>query len=141
MPRTRPAFGRGYTPVILWMVALFALSSLPGDTDTDLAPLSPITWVPPALQNLLHLPAYALLGWLWYHALASHRWTPTLTLLAAFVLASLYGAFDELHQVFVPGRFASLTDLAANVIGSALGAGFALYRNDARTTTGDDTFR
>jgi len=139
MPRTGPAFGRRYALVTLWMVVLFALSSLPGDT--DLAPLSPIAWVPPALQNLLHLPAYALLGWFWYRALAGHRWTPTLTLLAAFVLASLYGAFDELHQVFVPGRFASLTDLAANVIGSALGAGFALYRDNARTTAEDDISR
>jgi len=139
MHRTTRTIAWSYALVALWMTALFALSSLPGAVDD--APPSPIAWVPPALQNLLHLPAYALLGWLWFRALASHRWTPRLILLASFVLASLYGAFDELHQMTVPGRFASLTDLAANVAGSAIGAGFAMYRHGTGATATDDNFR
>ena len=141
MRGTGRPLARSYAPLILWMMVLYALSSLPGAVDIDDAPPSPIAWVPPALQNLLHLPAYALLGWLWFRALASHRWTPRLILLASFVLASLYGVFDELHQMTVPGRFASLTDLAANVAGSAIGAGFAMCRHGARATATDDNFR
>jgi VanZ family protein len=29
--------------------------------------------------------------------------------------------FDEWHQSFVPGRFASLTDVVLNVLGAVLG--------------------
>jgi VanZ family protein len=32
-----------------------------------------------------------------------------------------YGLFDEWHQSFVPGRFASLGDVGLNVAGVALG--------------------
>ncbi len=141
MRRATRSVAWSYVLVFLWMIALYALSSLPGDIDIDVAPPSPIAWVPPVLQNLLHLPAYALLGWLWFRALANHRWSPSLILFAAFILASLYGAFDELHQMYVPGRFATLTDLAANVIGSAMGAGFAMYRHNTRAKIGDENIR
>jgi VanZ family protein len=36
-------------------------------------------------------------------------------------MASLYGVFDEWHQSFVPGRYASLTDVALDVAGAVLG--------------------
>ncbi len=120
---------RRFAPVFAWMMLLYALSSLPGDVDSTAAPPSAIAWVPPALQNALHLPAYGLLGWLWFRALNGHGWTPLTALLTAFLLSSIFGAFDELHQMRVPGRYASLTDLAANIIGSAAGAALAWRRN------------
>jgi VanZ family protein len=41
----------------------------------------------------------------------------------ALVIASAYGATDEWHQSFVPGRSADIHDWFADTIGAALGAG------------------
>ena len=41
----------------------------------------------------------------------------------AFTLASGYGALDEWHQAFVPGRYPTMTDAALNAFGAGLVAG------------------
>lgn len=45
-----------------------------------------------------------------------------ISILVVVVLASLYGAMDEVHQSFVPGRDADVFDLLADSIGAAAGA-------------------
>lgn len=71
-----------------------------------------------------HVSAYGLWGLLFAAALRSSlpgiRFFPLvlITLLAGV----LYGASDEIHQRFVPQREADLADLAADGIGTLLGA-------------------
>jgi VanZ family protein len=43
-------------------------------------------------------------------------------ILPVILAASLYGVSDELHQFFVPGRVASVYDVATDVAGSAVGS-------------------
>jgi VanZ family protein len=55
----------------------------------------------------------------------------------AVAIAVAYGAFDELHQAYVPGRFSDGYDLLADTFGAMIGAVVAhvvLYRRrrDAR---------
>ena len=45
----------------------------------------------------------------------------------ACLVASLYGATDEFHQAFIPGREASFQDLSMDVVGSAVSA-FLVFR-------------
>lgn len=74
-------------------------------------------------DKLLHVAAYMLLGWLVLRAthggISELRLGPTV---AAFLLTLAYGASDELHQLSVPGRVASVADGIAD----ALGAGLAI---------------
>jgi VanZ family protein len=71
-----------------------------------------------------HLLAYAALGASLLRALASGRSAGMTVrrMVAAAVLATLYGVSDELHQSFVPGRHPELMDLVADGIGGATGA-------------------
>lgn len=84
-------------------------------------------WLPYA-DKVGHMGLYGVMGAL----LARGRWrsgsraAPSILVL----LGVLYGASDELHQAFVPGRDPSLGDLAADAIGTAIGYGgfFLLMR-------------
>jgi hypothetical protein len=103
----------GYTGGIYW------LSSLPGDaTQGGLSGI--IAWTPPALQNLLHVPLFGLLAWLWHRTLVAWNMHHRPAFCAAFMLAVGFGIFDEWHQLHVPGRYASFTDIALNCTGAAL---------------------
>lgn len=105
----------GYMGCIYW------LSSLPGDIDPAQAGLSYIiAWTPPALQNLLHVPLFGLLTWLLHRTLDAWNMRHGLALTAALMLAAGYGVFDEWHQLHVPGRYASFTDIALNSAGVIL---------------------
>jgi VanZ family protein len=68
----------------------------------------------------LHVPLFGLLAWLWYSTLDtwSVRHGPALGI--AFLMAAGFGAFDEWHQLHVPGRYASFTDIALNCAGAML---------------------
>jgi VanZ family protein len=109
------------------MAGLFALSSIPGTPGPDSGHLAQtLAWTPPALQNLLHLPAYGLLAWLWGRSLSHTRLPPNRLLGLALALTLAYALFDEWHQSLVPGRFPSATDVAANALGAVLA--LALFR-------------
>ena len=44
----------------------------------------------------------------------------------SLLLASALGCLDEVHQMFVPGRFAGLDDVAADALGALVGAVLAV---------------
>lgn len=71
----------------------------------------------------LHALEYAPLGLLtlrWF--LRGWAWETRRALPAGWTAAVLYGALDEVHQHFVPGRQADPADLLADALGAALGA-------------------
>lgn len=107
-----------WLPVALDAALIFYLSSIP------LLPSPP----GPFTDKHFHFASYSLLAALLVRALASGRLANVTwrVALGAFVLATLYGASDEIHQMFVVGRTAALDDLAADAIGAAAAAGLLL---------------
>jgi VanZ family protein len=72
-----------------------------------------------------HAAAYAVLGVLAVRAVGGGlpcRVTLSVAL-AALAIASGYGAFDEGHQWFVPGRSADVADWCADTAGAVIGLG------------------
>ena len=109
-----------YAPPLLLMAVIFILSSIPGKLDDDHA-LRFLTEFNPQLQNLLHIPMFGLLQWLWLRAFAQVGKSGGGRVLACIGITTAYGLFDEFHQLFVPGRYASLTDILLNLVGVAMG--------------------
>lgn len=122
-------------PVLIMMV-LFWLSSLPGTPSID-EPAAYVIfyWVSPSLQNALHVPAYAALGWAWWWALRGWLPKPTSPIVFALILSVAYGVFDEWHQSFVPGRYSSFTDVMLDIVGALSGLALAAWMNKFSTTT------
>ena len=117
-------------PVLLLLGLLFYLSSL------RVIPVRKEVW-----DKALHFVAYGALAVLWVRALHGglRPLRPRPTIVAVF-LTILYGASDELHQFFVPGRDASVLDVLADALGALSAAGvlgFVLSRWSARAV-GED---
>lgn len=84
-------------------------------------------WLPGwlALDKLIHAGLYAVLAALWLWARPDKPWQ-------ALALASLYGAVDEWHQSWVPGRSADAWDWLADTAGASLVLALQRVRNAAR---------
>jgi VanZ family protein len=109
-----------WLPVIGYAGLIFALSSMRGQ---DLGGGG--LW---RFDKLIHAVEYAVLAGLLVRALTRARPRASAVKLAAlaWALATLYGASDEWHQSFVPGRSSSGWDLVADGVGAALGAALTL---------------
>jgi len=106
---------------LLYMMALLGLSSMAGTIpDEARGTYRIVVWLPPGLQNLLHVPAYAGLAFLWHWSLKA-RLRPALVPIAAFLFTMAYSISEEWYQSFVPGRYASLTDVLLDCIGACVG--------------------
>ncbi|MBU0729924.1 MAG: VanZ family protein [Proteobacteria bacterium] len=96
------------------MAGIFYFSGLPGD-DISLPGFF-------ASDKILHASAYAFLAGT--AIFAGHPWinriSPNRHTIALMIFCTLYGASDEIHQSFVPGRMASIGDLAADTFGAVL---------------------
>lgn len=93
-------------------------------------------WLP--ADKLVHGLVYATLGWLLRRPM---RLQGARALAVALGLTIAWGLCDEVHQSFVPGRFADVMDLLADAVGGAIGAGLAsgraLAASDQRQLSGD----
>lgn len=109
-----------FTPLIIYWIILFIATTLPVQSVPSIA----------VSDKINHLLAYFLLGVLLYLTLIFQRKSVFLfdnATWATIVIASFYGALDEFHQMFVPGRFAEVLDWLADATGSALGVFFITY--------------
>jgi len=115
------------------MACLFWLSS----ADRELPGVG--GWFGDWIGNLAHLPAYGLLGGLWFHALG--RFEPGIerTLpgdALPVLLTTAYGLFDEWHQSFVPGRSGNVLDLGVDLLAAWLAVAAAGRVADGRPIAG-----
>jgi hypothetical protein len=113
---------RGYIVLpVACMALIYLLSSIPGTPEAIPERYGALLWIPPNIQNLLHIPLYGGLAWLW--CWAGGAWTDrkAYLILTSVTIASLFGVLDEWHQLGVPGRYFSFTDIALNIIGVLLG--------------------
>lgn len=117
---TRAALAWG--PAVLWAAAIFWASSRPT------VPL-PSGW---GTDKLAHFGAYTVLGFLLARGTAASR----LSAGWAVVLGVLYGASDEVHQHFVPGRSVEVGDWVADALGVVAGVLLSSWLASSRRASG-----
>ena len=102
-----------WLPALVWMGLIFYLSS------QSTLPLLPQDHGPLEFVSRKggHLLAYAILALLLGYALGRIKHGA----LVALLLASLYGASDEVHQYFVIGREARVFDWGVDTFGAGVG--------------------
>lgn len=96
---------------VSWVVLIFLLSSQSDLPGPDTLP----EWLP--VDKIGHFGMFAVLAALLYLS--------GLQAALAVLATGVYGALDEVHQLFVPGRTAHAADWLADVLGGATGVWIA----------------
>jgi VanZ family protein len=109
-------------PAVSYAGLIFVASSIP-------QPVWPYVPVP-EFDKFIHTLEYAILCLLICWA-QSHPNSPPKPIekvvLFSIIASSLYGASDEVHQYYVPGRNSDVLDWVFDTLGASL-AGFVWYR-------------
>ena len=104
-------------PAILWALVIFTASSIPGTKFPK--------FILKIDDKVIHISIFLVLGLLVFRALEPRIRKDSFDWLRAVLSTSVvaaYGALDEIHQMFVPGRSADFRDAAADAIGAILSA-------------------
>jgi len=112
----RKFFRLAHVPSVLVMCTLFYLSSR--------------TWtfqehfLQPPLDKVMHLSVFTALGISFCVWIRGARWIkhPMVSALIIIACVGVFGASDEFHQSFVPGRDASIDDWMADFSGGIVSA-------------------
>ena len=133
------SFVRYWLPLLLWMLVIFGASADPKSIEHTSRFLEPfLRWLNPNIspqgistvrwlvRKTAHFVEFTILAWLWWRALRKPKrddarpwsWRPAA---GALGIAILYAAIDEFHQLFVPGRGASVKDVGIDAAGATLG--------------------
>jgi VanZ family protein len=112
-------------PIILWMAVIFVSSSIPSDMFPKVE-----FW---GWAKLVHLLYFGFLALLVQRALRHQEKYHVLwkyVQVASILFAVFYGASDEIHQLFTPGRHAQFTDVLIDGFGASLFIlGSVVYRS------------
>ncbi|MAE70276.1 MAG: teicoplanin resistance protein VanZ [Gemmatimonadetes bacterium] len=101
-----------WVPVAAWAAAILVLNSIPNP------PSAPPTVVP--VDKIVHFMEYCGLGALLFRAARGSAWKHPLAW--AIALGVAYGVADEVHQAYLPTRYAELADVLADAVGASAGA-------------------
>jgi VanZ family protein len=117
LPRSH-GFMRYQLPAVLWGVVIFVSSSLPSDSLPRISILHN--------DKVAHFVVFSLFCVLTHRAIRFQNRIPLVSryaLVFSVLITILYGAIDETHQFFVPGRVPSWLDLSADAASAFLYAG------------------
>ena len=104
-----------WLPPFLWAAIIFTFSSL----KTPVA--SEVYWQEFAIKKTIHMIEYAIFSVLVYRALKNYGVKKGKAMIISVFLGLLYGAGDEFHQSFTPGREPRVRDIIFDTIGGVLG--------------------
>lgn len=102
-----------------YMFLILITSVIPSGTPTDL--WKGIHFPIHIIKNLLHVPMYAILTTLWMQIMRQYDIGVMKSMVLVFFVSSAFGILNELIQLAIPTRYASLSDIGLNTIGIVCG--------------------
>jgi len=114
--KNKPAFRLMYywLPVIVWGIIIFSFSS------THIRVVSEIHWQDFAVKKLAHIGEYSIFATLLFRAYKKSGLSSLKSFYLALVTCFVYGATDEIHQSFTPGREPAVRDILIDTFGAFL---------------------
>ena len=114
---------RRWLPPLVWAGVILLGTSLPSEA----VPIQTSR-----IDKILHFTIYSVLAFLLTRQLvAGFRLWQAVILAVAFSMA--FGAFDEWHQMLIPGRSTEFADWVADSLGAVIGALAAAYYERRRS--------
>lgn len=104
-----------WVPPIAWAIIIFLFSSL------TVTPTSEIYWKDFIVKKSAHIIEYGIFAALIYRALRGEGVEKINAALISILIATVYGATDEFHQGFTPGREPRVRDVVFDTIGAIAG--------------------
>ncbi len=107
-------------PLIIHWIAVLILTSLPSESLPSVS----------LGDKYEHFLAFFVLGFFLYlNSLYQNKFEllKEYPFVLSLLIASLYGVFDELHQLLIPGRSAEFLDWLADFIGAFVGVSVASF--------------
>ncbi len=104
-------FNRQFPPLV-WSFLIFLGSSLPAAQVSENQAINLLA------HKIAHLLEYGVLYLLYYRSQVDDLWhVKKSRILKALLFVVLFGAFDEYHQSFVPGRQSRVADVLTDFMG------------------------
>ena len=109
-------FLKWWLPVIVWMGVIFTGSSIAN------IPRVGGTLFDGLVHRAVHVLEFAVLGALLLRATSKERPITKREVIITLIVVALYGASDEFHQRYTPGRSSDGISVVFDVAGGAIGA-------------------
>jgi VanZ like family len=103
-----------WLPFIVWALVIFSFSANPAVKTSE------VHWQDFVVKKTAHLVEYFIFSLLLYRALVNSQISKRNAVIYTLIAAFCYGATDELHQSFTPGREPRLRDVMIDATGSLL---------------------
>jgi glycopeptide antibiotics resistance protein len=118
MNNCKPRSGKKILAFI-YMLLLSGSSFIP--MDRQIRGLEFIIDLKPTIQNLLHIPMYFVLSVFWLQIFPKLKFGKWKRYCLVLLVAGVFGIINEVIQTAVPGRYAGVTDILLNLVGSVGG--------------------
>ena len=128
--------------VIIWMITVFCFSNQPGNTSgktssgvttkvvetitknkgkTENEKAEMIAKIDPIIRKIAHYSIYTLGGIIIMNYIKTYKLKEEREMLISIIIGTVYATTDEIHQYFVPGRSAMITDVGIDALGVMTG--------------------
>jgi VanZ family protein len=105
-------FSSLWLPVVFWAVIIFSFSA------HSTPSISEVHWKDFAFKKLVHVVEYGSFAALWFRAFLGSGFEKAKAFYYSLFLTVAYGASDEFHQSFTPGRDPTVRDMIIDSVGA-----------------------